>query len=115
MDFNELQAQCHELAIDKGFWTDAEGRPKARNVPEMLALIHSEISEALEEYRTGRPVWLVYYPHEAPKPEGFGVELADAVIRILDLAEGLEIPLLDQIREKLEYNKTRPQMHGKVC
>jgi hypothetical protein len=44
MDLTELQIDCHYLAKEKGFWPEGE----QRNVPEMLALIHSEISEALE-------------------------------------------------------------------
>lgn len=109
MTIDELQFVCHELAVEKGFWPEGE----KRNVPEMLALIHAEISEALEEYRRGKME--VYYPHKAPKPEGFGVELADTVIRILDLAGGLNIDLQKLIRIKLEFNKTRPHRHGKVC
>jgi NTP pyrophosphatase (non-canonical NTP hydrolase) len=111
MDLNELQIDCHYLAKEKGFWPEGE----QRNVPEMLALIHSEISEALEEHRKGVDPTDVYYREEDNKPEGFGVELADAVIRILDLAEGLGINLADRIQEKLEFNRTRPHKHGKVC
>lgn len=46
------------------------------------------------------------------KPEGFGVELADAIIRIADLARRLEIDLDGLVRLKMDYNKTRPHMHG---
>lgn len=111
MDIEELMIDCHYLAKEKGFW-DTE-----RNVPEMLALVHSEISEALEEYRDGNMERDYGFDENfvVRKPEGFGVELADAVIRILDLAGGLNIPLADLIEEKLAYNRTRPQKHGKVC
>lgn len=108
MNLEELQIECHYLAREKGFWPE----DAARNVPEMLALLYSEISEALEEYRGGR---METWYGVRGKPEGFGVELADAVIRILDLAGGLTIPLADLIREKLDFNKARPQKHGKVC
>jgi NTP pyrophosphatase (non-canonical NTP hydrolase) len=112
MDLTELQIDCHYLAKEKGFWPEGE----QRNVPEMLALIHSEISEALEEYRKGVGHRRMSTTGRTDgKPEGFGVELADAVIRILDLAEGLQINLADRIREKLEFNRTRPHKHGKVC
>lgn len=102
----ELMIESHYLAREKGFW---EGRTED-SIPGMLALIHSEVSEALEEYRK----WAidVYRDEDTGKPEGFGVELADAVIRICDLACGFNIPLADLIREKLDYNKTRPHMHG---
>jgi NTP pyrophosphatase (non-canonical NTP hydrolase) len=112
MCLEEIQTACHYLAREKGFWD------KKRNVPEMLALIHAEVSEALEEYRKDRmELWWSLPNGDAGefKPEGFGVELADAVIRILDLAEGLNIDLAKLIRIKLEYNKTRELMHGKRC
>lgn len=108
MHLEEIQTECHYLAREKGFW---DGRDE-KSIPAMLALIHSEISEALEAYREGDIGGPWYYEG---KPEGFGVELADAIIRILDLAEGFNIDLAKLIRIKLEYNKTRPQMHGKRC
>jgi NTP pyrophosphatase (non-canonical NTP hydrolase) len=46
------------------------------------------------------------------KPEGFGIELADAIIRIMDLAEWLDIDLAEMIGIKAEYNKSRPMRHG---
>jgi hypothetical protein len=90
----ELQTECHQLAREKGFWdiessepaTKISGAPCKRNVPEMLALIHAEVSEALGEYRKNRmELWWSLPNGDAGefKPEGFGVELADAVIRIL--------------------------------
>lgn len=107
MDIWDLQQDCHELAREKGFWD------KDRNIPEMLALIHAEVSEALEEYRKGLDKHFFYEVGE--KPEGFAVELADAVIRIMDLAEGLKIDMTYFITKKLRYNKTRERMHGKNC
>ncbi len=80
------------------------------NIPEKLALVHSEISEALEEYRDNSVVDL--YVETDGKPEGFGVELADAVIRIADLCGELGIDLEKCIKTKMEYNKTRPYRHG---
>lgn len=109
MTIDELQFVCHELAVEKGFWPEGE----KRNVPEMLALIHAEVSEALECYRSGQME--TFFRKGTGKPEGFGVELADTVIRILDLAGGLNIDLQKLIRIKLEYNKSRPYRHGKVC
>lgn len=107
IDLDALQRECHEIAVEKGFWD----LPDA-NLGEKLCLVHAEISEALEELRKGNPSYYGYYRADG-KPEGFGYELADAVIRIFDLAEHEEIPLGDYIREKLEFNKTRPVMHGK--
>ena len=68
------------------------------NIPEKLCLIHSEISEALEALRSG---------------DSIGEELADAVIRIMDLAEYLDINLDYEIGIKHEYNKLRPFKHSK--
>ena len=104
-----------------------------------IALIHSELSEALEEERAGRPlVWYhctegdpslpcdpadetecFQYGHEDAcqyrnqKPEGVAVELADAVIRIADLCGHLGIDLDAVIAEKMAYNAGRPYKHGK--
>lgn len=105
-------ATVHGLAVEKGWWSDAKtGEPveaKAR-IPEAIALIHSEVSEALEEYRHDR---LDVFVTAAGKPEGLPVELADTVIRIFDLCGALGIDLEEAMRVKHEYNKTRPYRHG---
>lgn len=105
MHISELCERAYQQSKDKGFH-DGE-----YNVAEKLALIHSEISEALEEHRAGHKPNEVYYNGE--KPEGFGVELADAVIRICDLAGKEDIDLEALISEKLAYNARRPHKHGK--
>lgn len=70
----ELIKEIHENAVAHGWWVGE------RDTAEIYALIHSELSEALEEYRSGKE--MIYYVDG--KPEGIAVELADAVIRILD-------------------------------
>lgn len=75
LDFDELAIRITDNASKHGWW-ETERDPR-----EVLALIHSELSEALEEYRAGRD--MVWYHND--KPEGIAVELIDAVIRILDL------------------------------
>lgn len=116
MDIRTLQQQAHDNARAKGWWDDQTGAdgeldPGAAEdrVPEALALIHSEISEALEEFR--RDAGLDTYVKDG-KPEGFGVELADAVIRIFDLCGALDIDLAAAIEQKMAYNATRPHRHG---
>lgn len=196
MNLTEIAKEIHENAVAHGWWE--EDRPAY----EIIALIHSEWSEALEEYRAGRPmVWYAvncdcvicknrpvmhneicegYECNENHKPEGIAVELIDGVIRILDYItscgdvgtiefstkvhmKSVELPELiaylhsetamswfsdfggkdggiairilvgtiqlvflwiakqgldplEILREKHEYNKTRPYRHGgKVC
>jgi len=121
---SELVREAHANAEKHGFWDDP---------PEMgtsIALIHSELSEALEEVRKGNPgLWYMKrgtiggepaekmelgLPKNGEKPEGFITELADAVIRIADLCGYLGIDLAPVIRAKMKYNATRPKMHGKL-
>jgi NTP pyrophosphatase (non-canonical NTP hydrolase) len=80
-----------------------------RTFGELIALAHSELSEALEAYRDGLP--LSEFTSEG-KPEGIAVELADVLIRIFDMSEELGIPLEDAIKAKMAYNKTRSYRHG---
>lgn len=93
---------CHKAAKAGGWWSDIHtGKKIDRNVGELLCLIHSEISEAMEAHRKGlKDDKLTHRP-------GIEVELADAVIRIADLCGGLGLDLGGAIAEKLEYNATR--------
>lgn len=102
---NGLVKTAHKAAADKGFW---DTKP---NLGEKIALIHSEISEALEEVRAGHAPDEVY--EVDGKPEGLPIELADAVIRIADLCGHYGIDLNAAVDKKLRYNRHRPAKHGK--
>lgn len=121
---NTLIEAAHGNSINKG-WYGPTGDDQ-RNVPEMLALIHSEVSEALEDFRDGKMIeqtqggepLVAYgeYPDPGIKPCGFPSEMADIVIRVADLCGYLKIDLEGAVRRKLAYNKTRPSRHGgKKC
>lgn len=98
----QVQDRIHRSCVDAGWYTDlSTGKRMQRNVPEMLALIHSEISEALEGYRK------MLMDDHLPERLMIEVELADAVIRIMDLAGYLDLDLGAAVREKFAYNQTR--------
>lgn len=111
MNIRELVKEAHGTSVRKGWY---DGGAEAFNVPEKLALVHSEISEALEEYRNHRVGHLgdIRFEGDNLKPEGFAVELADAVIRIGDLCGAMGIDLAEALEVKMRFNKTRPHRHG---
>lgn len=80
-----------------------------RNVGELLMLCVSELAEAFEEYRIGKfdEVYVA-----AGKPEGGPIELADAIIRITEMAAERGMDLDEAVRHKAAFNKSRPHRHG---
>lgn len=109
MTINELVERAHANAKEKGFW-DGD----THNIGEKLALIHSEVSEALEDARKEPRLIALFDTNSSGKPVGFPSELADIIIRVADLAGFLEIDLDRAIEAKVAYNATRPRKHGKA-
>ena len=105
MQINTLCNVAYRNAVNKGWYEEP------RTIGDAIALMHSELSEALEEHRNGNNPRATYLD-EKGKPCGIPSELADVVIRVFDFCGYHGIDLEEAIREKMEYNATRPQRHG---
>lgn len=124
---NEIRDAIHANAVAKGFWNETNP-----NITEKIMLVVTELSEAVEAMRKLTPDGLTEQIKnnslyiEDYDTEGFSIghfqtfikdsvgdEFADSIIRILDLCGKLGIDIEGHIKYKMEYNSTRPYMHGK--
>ena len=128
MNLTNFAKEVHQNAVDHGWWE------KEVTFGEVIALCHSELSEALQECRENMPMEYkrcaiggypcrsdVCFPYKdgicscdfgISKPEGVAVELADCILRILDYCGKEDIDIERILLEKHEYNKSRPYRHG---
>lgn len=107
-DLNDLSDRIHDNSKKHGFWEDDLTEEQWGAIK--LALVHSEVSEALEALREGN---IRVESKSGGKPEGLGSELADIIIRVLDLAAYFDLNIQQLVLTKMHYNETRPYKHGK--
>jgi hypothetical protein len=125
MTIKEMCVRAQVTAMEKGF---SDGEPRFAEIERRLLLAVGELVEAQNDLRDGWPPLALYFTardgekvdatldyvaeHLNVKPEGFGIELADAVIRIGQLAADEGIDLEACVETKMDFNAGRPAMHG---
>jgi NTP pyrophosphatase (non-canonical NTP hydrolase) len=119
VEIKETMKEVHKNAIDKGLW-------ETFNLPRVLMLIVSEVTEAMEADRDGRRTGVSVLgvngwvddndftdAFKSNVKDTIEDELADICMRVFDLAEKMEIDLEQHIKAKMRYNALRQFKHGK--
>jgi NTP pyrophosphatase (non-canonical NTP hydrolase) len=102
---SRVAKKCFEISDEHGFWDrDIHGKP-TRDIAAALMLIVTELSEAFEAFRSGNI--------DSAVKDNFSEELADALIRLLDLSYGMDLHIENEMVKKIELNRKRPYKHGK--
>lgn len=109
-----MQREVYEVNTANG-WFEED-----RTVGDDIALLHSEVSEMLEAFREGgladqtKDILGGPYdnPEALPKPEGFGSEAADVLVRLLDTCQRRGVDLAFEFERKVTFNATRGHRHG---
>lgn len=104
--FSSVQERVHDNAVSHGFWDDVN----PHTIGCMIGLCHSELSEFLEADRSKDPE---QRDPKVPSHQNRTIELADTIIRCMDIAEFLHLPLASALLEKMRVNAARPHKHGK--
>jgi len=108
--WNSFVEEMRVINQAKGWWD------KPRTVGDLVALMHTELSEAFQWYRILGNVDEIFWKADdetgGQKPEGFSIDLADLLIRVADMCAKYNIDLETAIRTKVAFNKLRPYRHG---
>ena len=103
-----IACRAHDNAVAHGFWSE-DDPANLNTILAKIALMHSELSEAIEAVRHHNPP-----DDKIPAFSGLEAELADCIIRIMDLCPALDLRVAPALIAKMAYNRGRPHKHGKA-